>query len=321
MNDERRKNILLIGGSVFVGKTIAEYLLQKGNKVTLLNRGTHPIPGTRQLTADRNLPEEVQRAASGADVHYDAIIDTSAFNGEQTRIAWEEFSSKTDHWLHLSSASVYSDANDNIPNENAAIGGAEVWGSYGRDKSACDLFLTAQSGGPAITIFRPPYIYGPGNNHDRETFIWSRALRGRSVLVPSDGKTQIQFVHAKDLAAAFVRALGRDFKQRVAVYNIGTSERFSLREWVSGLCAVAKVKDNGICVGQNASKYSPRQYFPFRDFPCVVDVTRIGTELGWKPIFGFTSGFENTLAACDAEFLKNKPIETAIEDEILKLIS
>ncbi|MDD4616010.1 MAG: NAD-dependent epimerase/dehydratase family protein [Alphaproteobacteria bacterium] len=321
MSDESRKNILLIGGSVFVGKTIAEYLLREGSQVTLLNRGTHPISGTRQLIADRNVPEEVQRAALGADAHYDAIIDTSAFNGEQTRIAWEALSSKTDHWLHLSSASVYSDANDNLPNEQAAIGGADVWGSYGRDKSACDSFLQAQTSGPAVTIFRPPYIYGPGNNHDRETFIWSRALRGRPVLIPSGGKTQIQFVHAKDLAAAFVRALGRDFKHKVAVYNIGTSERFSLREWVSGLCAIAKAKDIGVCVGQNASKYSPRQYFPFRDFQCVVDVTRIGAELGWKPTFGFTLGFENTLAAYDLDFLKAKPIETAIEDEILKLIS
>lgn len=310
-------SVLLIGGSVFVGKTTASHLIQCGCSVTLLNRGNTSVHNTQQLIADRNDPEKMKFAACGGEDHYDAIIDTSAFNGEQTKIAWDIFHEKTDRWIHLGSASVYKNGDKKPPKEEDEIGGAAAWGDYGRDKSRSDLFLLSQTGKPAITIFRPPYIYGPGNNHDRETFIWSRVLRDRPVLIPSDGQTRIQFIHALDLAEAIVCVLKRPPFSEPRIYNIGEEERPTFQEYVSKLAEVSQSKDTGVCVEKYDAGFSPRQYFPFRDYPCVVDAEKIRGELGWKPQFNFLSGFRQTFESYDMNYLKNRPIETGVEDKIL----
>ena len=56
------KNILILGGSGFIGKTLSPTLLQKGYEVTLLNRGRHPITGTTQIIADRDSEESMTQA-------------------------------------------------------------------------------------------------------------------------------------------------------------------------------------------------------------------------------------------------------------------
>jgi len=317
MNDLNTANVLLIGGSVFVGKAIATHLVQNGCSVTLLNRGNTLIQNTRQLIADRNNIEKMRSAALEGANHYDAVIDTSAFTGEQTRIAWSVFHEKTERWIHLGSASVYKNGDGRPPKEGEEIGGAGVWGDYGRDKSASDTFLLDQRGGPSITIFRPPYIYGPGNNHDRETFIWSRVLRGRPVLIPSDGQTRIQFVHTLDLAEAIACVLRQAPASEPHIYNIGEEERPTLQEYVSKLAAVAQSKDTGLCIGKEDIDFSPRQYFPYRDYPCVVEAEKIKSELGWKPQFNFLTGFLQTFESYETDYLKNRPIETEVEDKIL----
>jgi nucleoside-diphosphate-sugar epimerase len=278
------------------------------------------VAGTKQLVADRNSVEAMKKAGAAAEAHYDAVIDTSALTCAHTEIAWAAFSEKTKQWIHLSSATVYKDTGSRAPHEDDEIGGAEVWAKYGQDKSAADSFLKEQKSGHSITIFRPPYIYGPGNNLDRETFIWSRLLRGRPVIIPGEGRTCIQFVHSFDLAAAFVLALRKSSKG-IRIYNIGASEQPTLQKYVSDLAAISESKNTAICVGKSSIEFTARQYFPFRDYPCVVDTSRIRTELGWKPRFSFSIGFEQTLASYDLGYLKNKPIETAIEDQILAKIS
>ena len=319
MNALETANILIIGGSGFVGRAIATLLIQKGCLITLLNRGNALIPNTRQLLADRNNVEKMHEAALEGEKHYDAVIDTSALSGKQTRIAWDVFHEKTDRWIHLSSASVYKNKS-NAHKENDEIGGAEAWGDYGRNKSETDVFLLSQKEKPAITILRPPYIYGPGNNHDRETFIWSRVLRGSPVLIPGNGQTKIQFIHVQDVAEIVAYVLKQAPVSEPRVYNIGDEEEITLKDYVSKLAAISQSKDTGICVGKRDIGFNPRQYFPFRDYPCVVDVKKIRDELGWQPQFNFLNGFQQTFSSYEINFLKDRLIETAIEDEILKKI-
>jgi len=314
VHDLNAANVLVIGGSGFVGRAIANHLIQNGCLVTLLNRGNVLIPNTRQLVADRNNIEKMYAAALEGERHYDAVIDTSALFDEQTRIAREVFHKKTDRWIHLSSAAVYK--NNTRTKENDEIGGAEAWGDYGRNKSETDAFLLSQKEKPAVTILRPPYIYGPGNNHDRETFIWSRVLRGRPVLIPGNGQTKIQFIHVQDAAAAVACVLKQAPASEPQVYNIGDEEEITLQDYVSKLAAVAQFKDTGICLGERGSGFNPRQYFPFRDYPCVVDVNKIRDELDWKPQFNFLTGFQQTFSSYESNFLRDRLIETDVEDKI-----
>ncbi len=301
-----------------MGRALVPVLLRQGLGVTLLNRGTRLVEGTTQLVADRHDYSQMEAVGRNAG-SFDVIIDTSAYTARATEIAWEAFAPKSRHWIQLSSAAVYRETPNRYPREDDQIGGAAVWGDYGADKSACDEFLLARARTTPVTILRPPYLYGPGNDNDRESFVWSRALRGAPVLLPADGTTRIQFLHVEDLATAIIACVNHK-PERSAVYNVGAPERPSLAEWVNLMCEIAQCRNVGVLAGTSARSYSPRQYFPFRDYPCCVDAGRITEETGWSPCHNIRSGFTSTYESSDRDELRTRPIESEVERAIFSNI-
>lgn len=310
-----KKNVLIIGGSGFVGSTLVRSLKDDDWNVTLLNRGNRPMVGTTQLIADRNEALAVQKAAEGTE-RFDAVIDTSAYNQNHAKIAWDAFSQKTDHWIHLGSASVYKETPGRHPSETDEIGGAAVWAEYGVEKSEADIFLLNNAGQTPVTILRPPYLYGPGNDNDRETFVWSRALQGKSIVVPGNGQTPIQFLHVEDLAGAIKSALTH-IPKKSAVYNVASADTITLQEWVATLSEIAGSDDRGVLAQSSSGSLKPRQYFPFRDYPCCVEVQKITQDLGWKAQYDVKEGFRQTFSTHNIDDLANRDLDTKNEDWIL----
>lgn len=317
-NRVRGLSALVIGGSGFIEKAIVDHLLSLGCQVTLLNRGNRPIPGTKQLKADRNSLSEMKSTLELTGT-FDVVIDTSAYTGPAVEIAWNLLRQKTSRWIHLSSAAVYVETPDRAPAESDPIGGAKIWGEYGREKSDADKFLLSHSHEMPVSILRAAYFYGPENDLDRERFIWSRLLRDRAVLIPGDGETPMQFVHVKDLALMVEAILTKN--PRSSVFNLTPPETVTQRQYVSALASIAMTKDLGILVGSKADDFTPRQYFPFRNYPCWLDGEKTKALLGWKPVHSFKDGFTATLAALNPNELKSRQLETKIEDEILKRVS
>lgn len=315
---EKNKKILVIGGSGFIGSTLIPSLLSKGYVITVLNRGNKLMAGTKQLTADRNDLEQVQLTSHNAGV-FDAVIDTSSYNLRHTEIVWEVFSKKTKHWIHLSSAAVYKETPDRFPSEKDELGGAKVWGEYGIEKTEVDNFLLHHSLEIPITVFRPPYLYGPNNDNDRETFIWSRVLQGRPIVVPAEGKTPIQFLHVEDLVNAFEMSL-MSKPDGIAIYNIGSDEQMPFIEWIRTLSKVAGINNPNIIFERNITNFQPRQYFPFRNYPCCIDINLIKQQLKWHAKYNIETGFEQTFKTYDVNLLKNKKLETKVEDEITSIV-
>lgn len=172
--------------------------------MVLINRGTRRVDRVENRIADRNDPASLAPAVRRSD-GADAVIDTSTYTGRQVEIAREFLSRRVHRWVHPGSAAVYADALGSPPREEEPIGGAAVWGQDGRDRSDADALLLAQDAS-GLCILRPPYLYGPGYDNDRETCVWSRPLRGRPVVLPSGGTTPLQFLHVADLARALARA-------------------------------------------------------------------------------------------------------------------
>ncbi len=174
----------------------------------------------------------------------------------------------------------------------------------------------AHAGQTPVTILRPPYLYGPGNDNDRETFVWSRALQGRSIVVPSNGQTPIQFLHVEDLAGA-IKSVLTHIPEKSAVYNVASADTVTLQDWVSILSEIAGAKDRGVLAQSFSGSLKPRQYFPFRDYPCCVEVQSISDALGWKARYDTEKGFLQTFSAHDIEDLRNRDLDTKNEDWIL----
>ena len=298
------KNILILGGSGFIGTALTQALLREGHQVVLLNRGHRPVSQCAQLIADRNSAADMERCRHSVR-GFDVVIDTSCYTAQQASLAWRSFADKAKHWIHISSAAVYREKDLVIGyDEKDPTGGAKIWGSYGADKSAIDEFLIEVSGPTPVTILRPPYIYGPGNDIDRETFIWGRALTGQPILIPGYGDAIIQFIHVHDLAHSILVCMDHPPKTN-AVYNVASDEQVSLREWAELLVDICG--ENKSCIHlliNGAGDYNSRTYFPFRDYPCRLSTERIWLDLGWRASYTLDKGFTQTYYTYTIEELR-----------------
>ena len=72
---------------------------------------------------------------------------------------------------------------------------------YGTDKIAAESALTAfcQKQNIALSILRPPYMYGEYNYVQRESFIFDHLMRNQPILIPA-ADNRIQFCYTGDLA-------------------------------------------------------------------------------------------------------------------------
>lgn len=306
-----KANVLVLGGSGFVGSALVPALLQLGCTVTLLNRGFRHVAGVHQITMDRFDATAVKSVGA----RFDVVIDTSSYNAEATRIAYGALGGASTLWLHLSSAAVYRAIGKSGALESDELGGADVWGEYGREKHAAETALMEAANGPFV-IVRPPYLYGPKNNNDRETFIWARVLSGRPVIVPGTGDAQIQFLHVEDLASLFVHFV-KTPPDGPRLYNVAAPEIVTSCEWAKRLAAIASC-DIKVFWGRDvAPGTSPRDYFPFRDADCAVNANQLFATTSWRPQFDFQTGFAATFGSYSVSDLIQASPSTIAEKAIL----
>lgn len=317
MNSNPTRHVLVSGGSGFIGRAIVRTLLARGHQVTLLNRGSRPVAGADQLVADRNDAEAVEAALLGRA--FDVLIDVNCYTGEQAGILIAATEGKVRRAVVLSSAAVYGNDAKLPPGEDEPIGGATVWSPYGQNKTKVeDAYRAAKQFGSCIVI-RPPYVFGPGNDMERESWVWARQLNGAPVLIPGDGRSRIQFVHEDDLADA-IEMLGCGVRMGFEVFNVADRQIVTLSGLVSMLAWIAGCEDKQFAVGDKADGAAARSWFPFRDSPVLTDPARLLEETGWSPALNLAERFEETFAALDPEELKvrMKPneIELAITERL-----
>lgn len=188
--------VLIIGGSRFLGPRLTKQLIDNGHRVTVFNRGRLQksyAEGIRFIMGDRN-------EGFGIREKFDAVIDTCAYYGYQTERALNEL--KFDFFVHLSTAAAYKKSELFPLVEDSPLGGWPLWGDYNRGKVECELELGKK--GVAYASLRPVYILGGGNYVDRERFIYSRLKENQPVVLPGNGHALMQFVHAEDVARALV---------------------------------------------------------------------------------------------------------------------
>ncbi len=311
MSSNPKRHVLVIGGSGFVGGAVVRALLARGHEVTVLNRGSKPVAGAAQLVADRNDPEAVEDALLARA--FDVMIDTNCYTGEQAAIMIAATEGKVRRALVISSAAVYGNSARMPPTEDEPIGGATVWSPYGQNKSKVeDAYRAARQFGSCV-IVRPPYVFGPNNNFERERWVWARQLNNRPVLIPGNGRSRVQFLHEDDLGDV-VEMLSCGMRMGVEVFNVADRQIVTLSELVSMLAWIAGCEDRQYAVGDKADGAAARSWFPFRDYPVQTDPTRLLEETSWTPPLGLAERFEETFAALSPDELRAsmKPNDTEL---------
>ena len=185
--------VLVLGGSRFIGLHLVRILSQQGHRVTVLNRGQTEadLPSeVGRLTADRTDPSQVRRAL--ADKSYDVVFDISGYTPQSLTPVVESLDGRVGRFVFCSTTSVYADADTAPVEEDFPLFRGPEASQYARDKILCeDLLIDAfdQRGFPA-TILRPPYVYGPDNYiRQREFSYFARLSQGRMIIIPGSGTT------------------------------------------------------------------------------------------------------------------------------------
>ncbi len=197
--------LLILGGTRFLGRHIADQALQRGHAVTLFHRGRSGpdlFPQAEHRIADRD--GDLAALASG---EWDAAIDTSAYFARQVRTMAAALGHRVGHYQLVSSISAYADFKTPQQDENAALQTltdptAEVvtGETYGGLKVLCEQAAQTGFAGRCL-VNRPGLIVGPHDPTGRFTWWVSRIQRGGAVLAPGDPATPVQFIDGRDAAA------------------------------------------------------------------------------------------------------------------------
>jgi len=193
--------LLVLGGTEFVGRAVAEAAVERGWQVTVFHRGRHPAPaGVKVLTGDRL--GDLGALAGG---RWDAVVDTWSAEPGAVRASAQLLKGRVDRYAYVSSRSVYAWPTPAGLDETAPVveGGD---GDYAAVKRGGELAAEEAFGDRAL-LARAGLILGPWENVGRLPWWLQRIARGGDVLAPGPRDLALQYVDVRDLAAWILDAL------------------------------------------------------------------------------------------------------------------
>lgn len=226
--------ILILGGTIFLGRHLVETALASGHEITLFNRGQHGpdlYPQVEHLRGDRWSDLDVLAGRT-----WDAVIDTSGYIPSSVRASARRLAGAVGQYVFISSISVYNDVSVIGVDESAPVSPitqeqlreveqvvpptkgiiARVYGElYGGLKALCEQAAEETMPGRTLNI-RPGLIVGPYDHSDRFTYWVMRLARGGEILAPGRAERPVQVIDVRDLAAWTIRMVEAG---RVGVYN------------------------------------------------------------------------------------------------------
>lgn len=323
--------ILIIGGNLFIGRLLAQQLLEQGHELSILHRrDSHShCPHVQNLQADRNDPEAV-KAAIG-DLRFDAVFDNvydweRGTTAEQVRgCALATQPDRLHRYVFMSSVAAYNQGLDRVESDRLAP--ADCPDLYARNKALSEraLFRMHQkSGFPAVT-FRPPYIYGPGNPFYREAFFWDRLLLDRPIVMPGDGSRLMQFVYVQDLVTCCIRAIEEPSAVGEA-FNVAHAGPVTQLELVEALAAAAGKTPEIVYLPRDVIEREgghqmrePLYFGTYFDMPPITTkIEKAQERLHFEPL-RFAEGLEQTFAAYLESGIRRAEIDFRFEDRLIAL--
>ena len=227
--------ILVLGGTIFLGRHLVEEALARGHCVTTFTRGRHNpdlFPSAQCLHGDR---DGGLRVLEGRQ--WDAAIDTSGNLPRLVREAVELLSRSVNHYTLLSTLAVY----EGFPrtagiDETAAITSvgdpaAETVTvrNVGLLKALCEATVESAMPGRALLV-RSGLLVGPYDPTDRFTYWPRRVALGGEVLGPGSPASPLQFIDARDLARWILDSIEQG---RTGIYNTtGPAAPLSMYEFL-----------------------------------------------------------------------------------------
>lgn len=193
--------LLVLGGTIFLSRAVAEEAVRRGHDVVCACRGTSgTVPdGARHVVLDRDADD-----VAVLDGDFDAVVDVAR---HPSRVRSAVAALPDAHWVFVSTINVYPDngtpgghpgnlaLHDPIETDEDPASGPDV---YGAMKVACEQIVTG--GAAASMVIRPGLIVGPGDPSGRYSYWPARLADGGEVLAPGAPEDPAQIIDVRDLA-------------------------------------------------------------------------------------------------------------------------
>jgi len=218
-------NILILGGTRFLGPHLIDKALERGHGVTVFNRGrlsSEIDSRVTVITGDRH--RDLDKLAGQ---RWDAVIDNCGYLPKSVEMSAQALKDSVDTYVFISSVSAYADFSQTgldetnplaelAPEQQQRADEIDLTGDitapvlgemYGSLKAACERAIEKEIPGRTL-IIRPGLIVGPLDHTDRFTYWIMRVADGGEVLAPGEPLQNVQFIDVRDVSAFIVTAVG-----------------------------------------------------------------------------------------------------------------
>lgn len=230
--------ILVLGGTLFLGRHVVEAALGRGHEVTLFTRGrTNPelFPGVEKLRGNRD-----GDLSALAGRTWNAAIDTSGYVPRVVRASAELLTDSVEHYTFVSSLSVFTPPAKHGLAEDDAVTAMDdesneaVGEFYGPLKALCERAVESALPGRTLVV-RSGLLVGPHDPTNRFTYWVRRIAAGGDVLAPAPPEQPVQLAEVRDLADWMIRMA----EQRQAGTFHATDEPTTFRRMLEDCRAAA----------------------------------------------------------------------------------
>jgi 2'-hydroxyisoflavone reductase len=304
--------MLILGGTGFTGPEQVEYAIARGHRVTLFNRN-QTRPGLFKGRVAEELVGDLNDDTSALEgKRFDVVLDNPTTFPAWVRNAGRHLAGNVEHYMFISTTSVYSDNSIIGLNEESPVRAlpADV-DPYTLDREAASRYYgplkvraeeeVRRTYPDMWTIIRPCLIVGPLDRTDRFTWWPARIDQGGEVLAPDKPDNPCQFIDSRDLAEWMVRLA----EARVlGLYNaIGPGHPMTFAEMLYGVEAVTTAGAQFTWVPWEFLQEQGVR--PWRHMTV------------WQPPYGRTAGFQRRSATkAIANGLTFRPVAVTAKDTL-----
>lgn len=294
-------NLLILGGTGYIGPHLVRHAHARGHKVTIFTRGQR----------DADLPSDIVRLVGDRDgklgalegKKWDAVIDDSATNPDWVRQSTALLKGNVGRYLFTSSTGVFypylkRPADETMPVLTEPTDQRDGSMKFGTDKAQCEKIVTDTFGDHGVVV-RPTYIVGPGDTTNRFPYWPQRLAKGGEVLAPGKKDDPVQIIDVRDLAEFMVKLLE---DQRGGIYNVaGPKQQLFVRDFYE---QAAKALDAKV------------QFVYIDDYEFLTE-HKIGSAVPWIMLkgndYGHTSSKNDKAVAAGLTF---RPLATTMRDTL-----
>lgn len=241
--------VLIVGGTGVLSAAVAVEAIRRGISVTMINRGTRPIPaGAKLIKADKDDFQSIGLALR--DTYYDAAIDFLCLTDRQTEKSVRFYSCYAKQYLYISSCAVYNTAllAGKIGNEESPKQ-LDIWdysiGKWESEKLLISLFESLDSYytivRPCVTYDNTRIPYGIAPTYGYHWTLCARVLAGKPLIKWNGGVNRCNIMRVEDFAVGVVGLIGNPQAYNEA-YNICGDETPSWNEILDAIGEVLKKK-------------------------------------------------------------------------------